>query len=47
MADILAAMSTGAGECVMKSSMGWLAFPFPQAIRLNMNWNREQTLRTC
>ena len=41
MADILAAMSTGAGEWVMKSSIGWLAFPFPQAIRLNMNYKKN------
>ena len=40
MADILAAMSTGAGECTMKSSIGWFPLPFPQAIRLKMNWNK-------
>ena len=33
-------MSTGAGEWTMKSSIGWLPFPFPQAIRLKMNWTR-------
>ena len=44
MADILAAMSTGAGEWTMKSSIGWFPFPFPQAIRLKMNWKRNDKI---